>query len=231
MQEIGFDIISDLQLEPNDSFNWENKATSLYCLLTGNVSSNTRTLVQTITHLSRFYQGIFYVPGALEYTNSSDLSQHTIFLERILESIPNLVILHQNVVVIDGIAIMGVNGWDNSIPVADDMHQWARMLKTEDLYYILDSVKKIQKHLDIKKVILMSSTIPDPKLRFGENLDLEDDIPLSVALMDDTERKVTHWVFSGNSKNIDVAFGNVSYVNNPYTKSGPYWPKRITLSI
>ncbi len=40
MLDIGFDIIGDLNLEPNDSFNWENKPTSLYCVLSGNVSSD-----------------------------------------------------------------------------------------------------------------------------------------------------------------------------------------------
>ena len=35
MIDIGFDIIGDLNLEPNDSFNWEDKPTSLYCILTG----------------------------------------------------------------------------------------------------------------------------------------------------------------------------------------------------
>jgi hypothetical protein len=34
--KIGFDLISDLNLSPNDSFNWENKATSLYCIIAGN---------------------------------------------------------------------------------------------------------------------------------------------------------------------------------------------------
>ena len=35
MIDIGFDIIGDLNLEPNDSFNWIDKPTSLYCILTG----------------------------------------------------------------------------------------------------------------------------------------------------------------------------------------------------
>ena len=38
MIDIGFDVISDLNLKRNDSFNWENKATSLYCILSGNIS-------------------------------------------------------------------------------------------------------------------------------------------------------------------------------------------------
>ena len=70
MQDIGFDIIGELFINPNDSFNWENKATSLYCIVTGNISSDMRVLVQVLAHLSKFYQGIFYVPGKLEYETS-----------------------------------------------------------------------------------------------------------------------------------------------------------------
>ena len=47
MQDIGFDIISDLNLQPDDSFNWENKATSLYCIVAGNNSSDLRTVIQS----------------------------------------------------------------------------------------------------------------------------------------------------------------------------------------
>ena len=76
-QDIGFDVISDLNLNPNDSFNWENKASSLYCILAGNVSSNLRTVTQVLLHLAKYYQGIFYVPGELEYKNSDDISERT----------------------------------------------------------------------------------------------------------------------------------------------------------
>ena len=58
MQDIGFDVISDLNLSAEDSFNWEGKATSLYCIVAGNVSSDLRTVLQTLTHVGRFYQGV-----------------------------------------------------------------------------------------------------------------------------------------------------------------------------
>ena len=63
MIDIGFDIIGNLNLEPNDSFNWIDKPTSLYCILTGNVSSDMKTVTQTLVHLSQQYQGVllFYI--------------------------------------------------------------------------------------------------------------------------------------------------------------------------
>ena len=65
--KIGFDLISDLNLSPNDSFNWENKATSLYCVIAGNISNDIRTIALTLSHLTKFYQGVFYTPGSLEF--------------------------------------------------------------------------------------------------------------------------------------------------------------------
>ena len=54
MNTIGFDLISDLNLSPEDSFNWEGKATSLYCIIAGNISEDLRTIKQTLSHLSKF---------------------------------------------------------------------------------------------------------------------------------------------------------------------------------
>ena len=84
MQDIGFDVVSDLNLSPNDSFNWEGKATSLYCLVAGNVSSDSRTIVQTLAHLARFYQGVFYVPGMLEYQTTLSINERTDEIEEFL---------------------------------------------------------------------------------------------------------------------------------------------------
>ena len=37
---LGFDIISDLNLSIDDTFTWEDKPTSLYCIVAGNVSND-----------------------------------------------------------------------------------------------------------------------------------------------------------------------------------------------
>ena len=86
-QDIGFDVLSDLNLNPNDSFNWENKASSLYCILAGNISSNIRTVAQVLVHLSKHYQGVFYVPGDLEYKTTDSIPNRTNELMMLCESI------------------------------------------------------------------------------------------------------------------------------------------------
>ena len=116
MLDIGFDIISDLNLEPNDNFNWEDKATSLYCILSGNISSDVQTMVNVLSHLSRFYQGVFYTPGLLEYDSSplQNINQRTADIQNISKKLPNVILLHHNIVIIDGIAIVGANCWENA---------------------------------------------------------------------------------------------------------------------
>jgi len=200
-QDIGFDIISDLNLNPNDSFNWENKASSLYCILAGNISSNIRT----------------------NRTNE---------LMMLCESIPNICMLHQHVAIIDGIAIMGVNGWanQNSDNPMEDIIKTAA--KLEDLAYLKMTVQKLQRHLDVKKIIVVTSAVPRTDLFYGEEpSETYDQIPLSAMLISDTECKVKHWVFGTYVKNVDTILDDINYLNNPFIAKSPYWAKRLTVNI
>jgi len=233
MQDIGFDILGELNLSPEDSFNWENKASSLYCIVTGNISSDLRTTLQTLAHLGTCYQGVFFVPGILEYKTSPDIQSRTEELMNLTLPIPNVCILHHHVVMIDGIAIIGANGWANAdtdnLTVENLMEAASR---EEDTTYLYKAIEKLQKHLDIKKVIVVTNAVPHPDLYFKETPEVTAaQIPLHVALKIDTEHKVTHWVFGTYDKMVDTCLGNVNYVNNPRPYKQPYWAKRITLSV
>ena len=234
MQDIGFDIITDLNLSPEDSFNWEGKATSLYCLVSGNVSTDIRTVLQTLAHLSKFYHGVFFVPGTLEYLTSPNIEQRTDELSAIISQIPKVVMLHHNVVIIDGIAVMGANGWNDavmldSINTNEIEYNSARL---QDMAYLHQSIKRLQKHLDVKKIIVMTNAIPDGDLYFGEAPDIANNqIPLNVVLTGDTEHKVKYWVFGNYEKTTDTYLNDINYINNPYIRKSPYWPKRLTISV
>jgi hypothetical protein len=232
MQEIGFDIISDLNLNPNDSFNWENKATSLYCIVAGNISSNIRTVIQVLLHLSTKYQGVFFAPGRLEYETTDNFSRRTEELSSIAQGIPNLVMLHQNVIVVDGIAILGTNGWGNIENTLDVRNTAMTAAKYEDFTYLLKCLEKLQKHLDVKKIVLVTNAVPDERLYFGEQPEnIVDQIPLCEILNADTEHKVAHWVFGTYNKTVDTTLDNVHYLSNPYNKHMPYWAKRLTILV
>lgn len=232
MQEIGFDIINDLNLDPNESFNWENKASSLYCLVAGNISSNLRTVLQTLAHLSTQYHGVFFVPGTLEYEGVQDIFARTEELITLSESIPNVCMLHQNVVIIDGVAILGTNGWSNIGAEISRDNMFRTAARYEDITYLTRSIDKLQRHLDVRKIVVVTSAVPKLELYFGEEPENEkNQIPLSDALTSDTERKVHHWVFGSYNKSTDTYIENINYINNPYVRGSPYWAKRLTILI
>lgn len=231
-QDIGFDIISDLNLKPNQSFNWENKATSLYCIVAGNVSTDLRTLVQVLAHLSRIYQGVFYVPGILEYETCDDIITRTSEITAICGSIRGVCLLHQHVITIDGVAIVGVNGWSNIGNIGEVADMTKTLARFEDLKYLNVTIEKLQRHLDVKEIIIVTSAVPHDKLYYGEEPDIVyDQIPLTDMLTGDTEHKVKYWVFGTYTKLVDAEFDEIKYLNNPYLPKTPYWAKRLTVSV
>jgi hypothetical protein len=228
--EIGFDLISDLYLSPDESFNWENKSTSLYCIIAGNISHDLRTIYQTLAHLSRFYQGIFYVPGLLEYKDEPDSAARTAELIKIVKKTPKVALLYHNVVIVDGLAILGANAWN-----ADDPNEIDTQLvknRLDDIAYLNQSVAKLQTHLDVKKIIVVTSCIPKRELYFGKIPDhVGDHIYPDYCLKSDTEFKITDWAFGSLETEMDTVFNSIHYVNNPYFKKRPYYPKRITITL
>lgn len=232
MQEIGFDIISDLNLQPNDSFNWENKATSLYCIVAGNVSSDIRTVIQVLLHLSRLYHGVFFVPGKLEYEKCNSIVTRTNELLAISGSLNNVVVMHNNVIVVDGVGLLGSNGWGNIENTLDAKNIEMTAAKYEDFTFLLKSLGKLQKHLDVKKIVVITSAVPKEELYFGEIPDnVVEQIPLYNILEDDTEKKVSHWVFGTYNKPVDLHIDNINYISNAKNQYGPYHAKRLTISI
>lgn len=229
--KLGFDIISDLCLDPNDSFNWENKATSLYCIIAGNVSNDTRTITQTLLHLTRFYQGIVYIPGILEYKNVPLINERTKELSQICESIKGVTFLHHNVVIVDGVALAGSNGWygfsGNLIEEAT-----IEVKRIEDLNYLRSTIKKLQVHLDVKKILIVSSSVPNTKLYFGEDPEFtKEQLSLDIVLSADTQKKIKYWVFGTHEKMVDTTIDGINYINNPSYKRNPYYAKRLAIEI
>lgn len=231
--QIGFDIISDLNLSPESTFDWEGKATSLYCIVAGNVSTDLNKVIEVLSNLSNFYQGIFFVPGAMEYHGISNIEVRTRDIVKACKKVKNVAVLYQHVVIIDGVAVLGCNGWSGNTVCSDDITNLkVRSLQLEDLTYLKLSLEKLQRHLDVTKIILVTNSVPDHTLYFGENPDrIQEQIPLNVVLMADTMNKVTHWVFGTHKKIVDTVKNNINYVNNPCYDISPYWAKRIDVTI
>jgi hypothetical protein len=226
---IGFDFISDLNLSPEENFNWENKATSLYCIVAGNVSSDLKTVKKTFSHLCKFYQGVFYIPGSLEFSDKHGVKSRVNDLKVLLASIKNLVLLHNHVVIIDSIAVVGINGWSPEYLSSMTLDKIvAEVNRTEDLGYLANSIERLQLHIDVKKIIVVSHAIPRDELYFNEAHDTYSNLPeLADCLILDKERKISHWVFGTQHKIVDITIDDINYLNNVYTRDTPYWPKRL----
>ena len=228
---IGFDVISEQNLDPEECFNWEGKATSLYSIIAGNISNDLRTIHQTLLHLSRLYQGVFYTAGSLEYQGSAGITNRTNELFNICKSIRNVAYLHNHVVIIDGIAIIGTNGWygtDFNYPllVSDDID----LERYDDIGYLGNTIEKLQLHLDVKKIVIVSHSVPGDELFFGEQPENINSIPaLQLALIRDSEAKVSYWIYGSYNKTVDTTINGINYVNNSYYKRKPYWAKRIEI--
>ena len=230
---ISFDVISDLHLIDSHQFDWECKATSLYCIVAGNISEELALVHQTLLNLSRFYQGVFYIPGNAEYHNRDSIRSRTTELTEICGGIRNVVFLHQNVVILDGVAVMGAHGWYGN-SADEDMVTAIRIenQRYEDITYMGSTIEKLQLHLDVKKIIMVTSSVPGRELFFGEEpRDVFTQVSPQEALVYDTESKVTHWIFGSYNKVTDISIDNVRYINNSSYHRSPYWAKRIEIEI
>jgi hypothetical protein len=229
---INFDIISDLNLYPGEEFNWKNNVTSLYCIIAGNISDDIKTVAKVLFHLSTIYQGVFFVPGYLEYDNTFNFAERTRELAIIADNIKNVVFLYNNIVTIDGIGILGSNGWGNILNNTEPKTLLMNVSKYQDYVYLEASLKKLQRYPDIKKIVIVTSAVPREDLYFGEKPDnIIDNMPLVNILVEDTEKKVVTWVFGTYKKPVDVFLDRVNYISNPKTQDLPYHSKRIKISI
>lgn len=221
-----FDVISDLALSPTDSFDWIGKAESLYCIVAGNISNDPRTVQKTLIHLSNLYQGVFYITGSLEYENVSNIQERTGLLAAICQSINNVSLLYNHVVIIEGVAVLGANGWYGTA----EQSMTRDCKQADDQYYLRQSINRLQLHLDVSKIVVVTNSVPKPELYFGEeDNSIYDQVPPAMCLSTDTMKKVTHWVYGSYHKEVDITENGIHYVNNAKGNRSPYWAKRITV--
>ncbi len=229
--EIGFDLISDFNFTEDDKFNWENKATSLYCIVAGNISTDMKVVISVLTHLSKFYQGVFYTPGSIEFEGIEDYDKRIQEISLYCRRIKNVALLHHQVVIIDGVAILGCPGWYGG-EQDPDFELNHNLGKYEDLVYLKNSIEKLQKHLDVKRIVLVTNAAPNKDLYFKEHPQVYEQLPdLSMILSVDSESKIHHWLYGSYGKVVDTKIFGINYICNPYNPQEPYWAKRITIEF
>ncbi len=232
--KIGFDVISDLNLDAENEFDWEGKPTSLYLIIAGNISSDLRVVHQTLLHLSKLYQGVFYISGSLEHESVHFIRFRHEEIAKLCKNIPNVAYLHNHVVIVNGIAILGCNGWYGNVTELttdlEKLHLYAQNL--EESQYLTSSLAKLQLHLDVRKIIMVSHSPPSTELFFGEEpSNISEYFALSNALDSDSESKVSHWIYGSYRKTVDTVIEGITYINNSKFDTEPYWPKRLAIEI
>jgi hypothetical protein len=199
---------------------------------------------------------VMYVDGNLEFANGFDNPDKDYKkFKRYLSSIPNLNYLYDNIVVLNDVAFIGVNGWWN-FDFADPRDQqqiidWYtqsgicprdtdKILETarNDVTYLLNSIKKLQHNHNVKSIVVCTHTVP--------RLDLiEHDIALNQSLQIhvmgnqwlnqikqiDVTKKIHTWVFGHYHSPVDRILDQIRYVNNSrgdqHSILLPYYPKKI----
>ena len=182
--KLAFDLISDLHVDTwEEPFDWTGLATSMVCVVAGDISRDRSTVLKTLEHLSNCYRGVFYIDGNDEHRYTlDDLGESYRSLASEIEKIPNVTYLQDNVCIVDGVAFLGTNGWwtfdmDSEIDY-DQTRQWFReryqINETEvnnveamafnDYAYLAKSVERLQTHQDVKKIVLVTHTVPSVEL-------------------------------------------------------------------
>lgn len=258
---LAFDLISDLHLETWPDFDWTTQATSPFCIVAGDIARDRGLVITALNHLSQCYQAVFYIDGNDEHThNLENLGESYVDLVDQLTHIPNVVYLQDNVVVIDGVALLGTNGWwsydfDFDIDPAQ-VSQWVqekynitsgaagriKQMASADAAYMISSIKRLQTHKDVKKIVMITHTVPDPAL-ISHDIELDGSIRMNTmgnrymmqALGGDTENKIHTWCFGHYHGSVDQVRGNIRFVNNCRGRGDTsycqyvYHPKRIVI--
>lgn len=249
-----FDLISDLHVDTwPEPFNWNGLATSPYCIVAGDVARDRRLLIDTLKHLGRCYQGVFYIDGNDEHRDSYyRLDKSYESLNAKINQIPNVVYLQDNVVIIDGVAILGTNGWwdydlDPRISSADvmnwfedecgvdrDISEVIRKIAIADSMYIANSVKRLQTHIDVQKIIMVTHTVPCAEL-INHDIHLIDTLRFNTmgnsmmldCLHTDLEKKIDTWCFGHYHGAVDQTRNGIRFVNNCRGKNNTNWSKHV----
>jgi hypothetical protein len=226
------DLISDLNLTSADQFDWTEKATSLFCVVAGNISDDLKVLESVLGHLSKNYRGVFFIDGSLEHKNLENYESRILDIKTICDDIDGVVYLYNHVVILNGVAFIAANGWygnRKNIDTFEDLEYVERYM-TEDVEYLSASIKKLQTHQDVKKIVVVTNSMPSDYLGFNSpNVNFSGVLKPALGLVFDTNYKVENWLFGTNDIEVDVTLANRRYVNNPVVSGLLYFPKRIVI--
>jgi predicted phosphodiesterase len=261
---LAFDLISDLHVETWTNNNWTDQATSPYCVVAGDVARDRQKLLETLEHLGQCYPGgVFYVDGNEEHRDYyHDLSASYRDLAKDIENIPNVIYMQENCVIINGVALLGTNAWwtydfdpgldlDSCVQQVQDHFGISNSsavgitgVAYGDANYLITSVRRLQKHMEVGAIVLVTHTVPapwiiahDPDLTHTYRFNGMGNSEISRVIDEDTEHKIHTWCFGHYHRPVDQSLAGVNYVCNPRGRGNTEWcqqafyPRRIEIDF
>lgn len=249
-----FDLISDLHVESWPGFDWTGQATSPFCVVAGDVARDRTVLVEALTHLSTCYPGgVFYIDGNEEHRDGyEDLNDSYRELTQQIRSIPNVTYIQDNVIIINGVAIVGTNAWwtydfdptidfDQSVQYVQDYYRISRTavagpyaMAHHDADYLNNSIRKLQKHSEVRAIVVVTHTVPaawiiehDPELTGTWRFNGMGNSKIASSLDEDTEGKIRMWCFGHYHKSVDQVRGGIQYLCNPRGRGNTPWSQGV----
>jgi len=225
------------------------------CVVAGDIARDHDLVARTLTHLGRCYQAVFYIDGNEEHVQHwHDLAGSYALLQRRLATVPNVVYLHGNVAVIDGVAILGTNGWwgfdlcqhidrDQTMAwykhkcageVPDIVLQQILQMSETDAAYMQASVARLQQHADVQHIVMVTHTVPDARL-IDHDIELEGTWRFNcmgnsgmIDVLDrDVHGKIHTWCFGHYHRAVDQIRDRVRYVNNCQGRANTAWSQHV----
>jgi hypothetical protein len=113
-----------------------------------------------------------------------------------------------------------------------------------DAAYMMNSVRKLQTHMEVSAMVIVSHTVPAPWI-IAHDPDLVDtwrfngmgNSHISRLIDEDTEHKIHTWCFGHYHRPVDQNLGGIRYISNPRGRGNTPWrqsvfyPRRIEINF
>jgi len=252
---INFDLISDLYLTELDGVSWEGKATSLFCIVAGNISNDHDVLFEFLETISEFYEAVFFIDGDLEHDNfNGDFDRSYASIRDNLNEMEKVFFLHENIIILPGVTLLATNGWTTfDFTSAHTVYETLDFLQERenvpfgvsdkilklavtDQHYMYNSVESAQDMEDVEKIIIVTNSVPKSDFIMHDDDyagtilgDTSGNSGIVACLEHDFRNKVSTWLFGKYPGDIDYKIDGVRFVNNPGLNKdlSIYYPKII----
>lgn len=243
-----FDLVSDLHLsDPGIIDSWVVQ--SPVCVVAGDVSSDRQLLPHILQRLSDRYESVLYIDGNDEHRYTlGDLDDSYRSLYETIGTVRGVTSLYDNIAVINDVAFIGANGWwtfdvQGHEPDNNACEQMCRHYNTDlgvcdriimaalhDTRYLANSVRRLQLYPDIRRVVIVTHTVPDFSL-IAHDQDITENYRrhtttnpwMRMVLDEDTEKKIHTWCFGHYHRACDYQMTSGRYVSNPRGRENTPW--------